>query len=189
MAIETPRLRLEPWDQAHAEMLARLGAIPSVVRYVGSGEIWPREKSQEVHDRQVEHWRRHGFGWRAAVEKASGRQVGLIALNFLGDGTAGLDSGEYEIGWWLHPGDHGRGFAREGAHAVRDEARDRLGAPSVVARIQPPNRTLDRRRHGDRPEPRFPHHRPVGRARGRVPRRSSEELRFRLATRQGRRSS
>lgn len=120
-------------------MLARLGAIPSVVRYVGSGEIWPREKSQEVHDRQVEHWRRHGFGWRAAVEKASGRRVGLIALNFLGEGTAGLDSGEYEIGWWLHPGDHGRGFAREGAQAVRDEARDRLEAPSVVARIQPPN--------------------------------------------------
>jgi RimJ/RimL family protein N-acetyltransferase len=120
-------------------MLARLGAIPSVVRYVGSGEIWSREKSQQVHDRQVEHWRRHGFGWRAAVEKASGRRVGLIALNFLGDGTAGLDPGEYEIGWWLHPADHGRGFAREGARALRDEARDRLGAPSVVARIQPPN--------------------------------------------------
>ena len=96
-------------------MLARLGAIPSVVRYVGSGEIWSREKSQQVHDRQVEHWRRHGFGWRAAVEKASGSQLGLIALNFLGDGTAGLDPGEYEIGWWLQPSDHGRGFAREGA--------------------------------------------------------------------------
>ncbi len=120
-------------------MLARLATIPSVVRYVGSGEIWSREKCREVHDRQVEHWRRHGFGWRAAVEKASGRQVGLIALNFLGDGTAGLDPGEYEIGWWLHPSERGRGFAREGARALRDEARDRLGAPSVVARIQPPN--------------------------------------------------
>jgi RimJ/RimL family protein N-acetyltransferase len=121
-------------------MLSRLGAMPAVVRYVGPGEIWSSEKSRQVHERHVEHWRRHGFGWRAAIEKASGRQVGFIALNFLGDGTEGLAADEYEIGWWLDPADHGRGFAREGAQAVRDEARDRLGAPSVVARIQPPNR-------------------------------------------------
>ena len=67
------------------------------------------------------------------------RQVGLIALNFLGEGTEGLDPTEHEIGWWLDPADHGRGLAREGARALRDEARGRLGAPSVVARIQPAN--------------------------------------------------
>lgn len=137
--METERLRLVRWDESHAEMLARLSAMPAVVRYVGSGEAWSPEKSRQVHDRNVEHWRRHGFGWRTAVEKAGGRPVGLIALNFLGDGTPGLDPREYEIGWWLDPAHHGRGFAREGARALRDEARDRLGAPSVVARIQPPN--------------------------------------------------
>ena len=137
--IETERLVIARWDDSHAEMLARLSAMPSVVRYVGSGEMWSPEKSRQVHDRHIEHWRRHGFGWRAAVEKTSGRQVGLIALNFLGEGTEGLDPTEYEIGWWLDPADHGRGLAREGARALRDEARGRLGAPSVVARIQPAN--------------------------------------------------
>ncbi len=33
----------------------------------------------------------------------------------------------------------GRGFARESASAVRDEGFDRLGAPSLLARIQPAN--------------------------------------------------
>jgi ribosomal-protein-alanine N-acetyltransferase len=62
-----------------------------------------------------------------------------MALSFAGEGTAGLAADEYEIGWWLAPQAWGRGLAREGALAMRDEAFDALGAPSVVARIQPAN--------------------------------------------------
>jgi hypothetical protein len=36
-------------------------------------------------------------------------------------------------------GGMGRGLAREGAEAIRDEAFDVLNAPSVIARIQPAN--------------------------------------------------
>jgi RimJ/RimL family protein N-acetyltransferase len=50
-----------------------------------------------------------------------------------------VDATEYEIGWWLAPSVWGRGLAREGAAAVRDEAFARVGAPSIVARIQPAN--------------------------------------------------
>ena len=120
-------------------MLGRLSAIPSIVRYVGSGEVWSHDRVRAVHDRNLEHWRRHGFGWRAAVETANGRPAGLFALNFAGEGKRGLEPSEYEIGWWLDPAAQGRGLAREGALAIRDEARDRLGAPGVVARIQPAN--------------------------------------------------
>ena len=38
-----------------------------------------------------------GPRWR----RPGGRTVGLITLNFAGEGTVGLDPGEYEIGWWL----------------------------------------------------------------------------------------
>jgi RimJ/RimL family protein N-acetyltransferase len=76
-----------------------------------------------------QHWRRHGFGWRVAVERDGGREVGFIALNFAGEGTVGLD-----------PAARGLGYAREGGAAVRDRAFADLGAPSVVARIQPGNR-------------------------------------------------
>jgi RimJ/RimL family protein N-acetyltransferase len=96
-------------------------------------------KAQAVAAAAREHWREHGFGWRAAVEKATGRPVGFIALAFAGEGTPGLHRFEYEIGWWLDPRAWGRGLAREGALAVRAEAFGRVGAPSVVARIQPEN--------------------------------------------------
>jgi RimJ/RimL family protein N-acetyltransferase len=101
--------------------------------------LWSRREAEEVAATQVEHWRRHGFGWRAAVEKATGQLIGFAALNFAGEGTVDLDASEFEIGWWLDPAVWGRGFAREGARAIRDEAFTELAAPSIVARIQPGN--------------------------------------------------
>lgn len=109
------------------------------MRHIGDGSLWSRERVVEVADAQSEHWAQHGFGWRVAVEKASDRQLGFIALSFAEEGTVDLDRREYELGWWLDPAVWGRGFAREGAAALRDEAFSEVGAPSVVARMQPDN--------------------------------------------------
>jgi pimeloyl-ACP methyl ester carboxylesterase/RimJ/RimL family protein N-acetyltransferase len=136
--LRTPRLRLEPWAGSHTEMLVRLASLPEVTRYIGDGQPWPANRALTLAEANREHWRRHGFGWRAAIDSASGRPIGLIALGFAGDG-AGVPADEYEIGWWVDPDAWGRGLAREGAIALRDEAFGRVGAPSVVARIQPAN--------------------------------------------------
>jgi RimJ/RimL family protein N-acetyltransferase len=137
--LETDRLRLEPWAPAHAGMLARLGALPLVMRYVGAGVPWTAADAEARSARALVHWRTHGFGWRAAVERESGQVVGLIALNFAGPDVPELADDDYEIGWWIDPEQWGRGFATEGGRAIRDEAFGRLGAPSVVARIHPEN--------------------------------------------------
>jgi len=134
----TPRLRLEPWSDAHTEMLVRLGSTPSVTRYIGAGSTWPADRSIEVAQRNRDHWREHGFGWRAAIRLDSGEAIGFTALNFAGEGS-GVDADEYEIGWWLDPSAWRQGFAREGALAVCEEAFTQVGAPSLVARIQPGN--------------------------------------------------
>jgi pimeloyl-ACP methyl ester carboxylesterase/RimJ/RimL family protein N-acetyltransferase len=134
----TERLRLQPWSDAHTELLVELSAMPSVVRYIGDGAPWPRTRTHAVATANREHWRRHGFGWRAAYTPIAEQPIGLFALSFAGPG-AGVDADEYEIGWWLHPAVWGQGLAREGAMAVRDEAFNRVGAPSIVARIQPTN--------------------------------------------------
>ncbi len=136
--LETERLRLEPWTPAHGGMLARLGALPEVMRFIGTGKPWSAAEAEEHSARALAHWRAHGFGWRAAVERESGRPVGLIALNFAGPGLPPLAEDDYEIGWWIDPRDWGNGYATEGGRAIRDEAFG-LGAPSVVARIQPGN--------------------------------------------------
>lgn len=138
-SLPTARLDLRPWQDTDLDLLARLGADPAVIRWVGDGQPWTRERSIEVHARTLLHWETHGFGWRVAIVRATGEPIGLIALNFAFAGTRGVGLDEFEIGWWLSPAAWGRGYATEGAAAVRDEALHRLHAPSVIARIQPDN--------------------------------------------------
>jgi RimJ/RimL family protein N-acetyltransferase len=136
--LATQRLRLERWAPRHGAMLARLASLPLVMRHVGTGAAWTAEQAAEHHERALAHWRDHDFGWRGAVERETGAAIGLIALN-RAEGAAGLADDDFEIGWWLDPAVWGRGFATEGARAIIDEAFRRLGAPSVVARVQPAN--------------------------------------------------
>ena len=137
--IETERLRLERWDERHATLLVRLSGIPEVMRFIGTGDPWPALLAEDVSRAECRHWEQHGFGWRAAIDRADGRGIGLVSLNYAGEGTAGLDPGEREIGWWLEPAAWGRGLGSEGAAALRDEAFGALEMPSIIARIQPPN--------------------------------------------------
>jgi len=137
--LHTSRLRLDPWMQAHTRLLGTLARTPAVVRYIGDGTAWSDARIHDVSQRNLDHWRAHGFGWRVASRTANGdAPIGLIALNFAGEGS-GVNPDEYEIGWWLDPSAWGQGLAREAAAAARDEAFERLQAPSILARIQPAN--------------------------------------------------
>ena len=138
-ALETERLRLEPWAPEHAGMLARLAALPDVMRHIANGALWSPARAEELSAGMLVHWHMHGFGWRAAVERESGHAVGLIALAHPRADVAELDVEDHEIGWWMDPAVWGRGYATEGGRAIVAEAFGRLGAPSVVARVQPAN--------------------------------------------------
>lgn len=138
-ALLTDRLRLDAWTPAHGGMLARLAAMPEVMRHVGTGATWMPAEAEERSARMLVHWRTHGFGWRGAVERASGAMVGLIAINLAGPDIQELDDHDHEIGWWLDPSVWGRGYAVEGGRAIVEEAFTRLRAPSVVARVRPGN--------------------------------------------------
>ena len=134
--LHTDRLTLDPWTEADVKLLGDLARTPAVMRYVGDGTTWSDARIRGVAEHVVAHWAEHGFGWRVA--RHDGAPVGLIALNRAGAGS-GVDADAYEIGWWLAPSAWGRGLAREGAAAVRDEAFARVGAPSILARIAPAN--------------------------------------------------
>ncbi len=137
-ALVTQRLRLEEWTDADTELVVSLTSMPEVMRFIGDGNVWSRTRAEQLAGANGAHWRRHGFGWRAAFEREAAEPIGVAALSFAGEGS-GVDADEYEIGWWLHPSAWGRGLAREAAVAVRDDAFERLGVPSLVARIQPAN--------------------------------------------------
>jgi RimJ/RimL family protein N-acetyltransferase len=137
--LHTARLRLEPWNEAHAGLLGELSADPRVMRYIGDGSPWGEQRVRDVCAAVADHWRRHGFGWRAILDRESGRGIGVGMLGFPGEG-AGIDPADHEIGWWLAPDEWGRGLGREAGAALRDEAfSEAIAAPSVVARIQPGN--------------------------------------------------
>jgi RimJ/RimL family protein N-acetyltransferase len=136
LPLRTDRLVLDPWTERDNKLLGDLARTPAVMRYIGDGTTWTDARIADVGAHISDHWRRHGFGWRVA--RVDDAPVGLIALNFAGEG-GGVDADEYEIGWWLAPSAWGRGLASEGATTVRDEAFERSGAPSILARISPGN--------------------------------------------------
>jgi RimJ/RimL family protein N-acetyltransferase len=137
--LETERLLLRPWTSEDVALLAALSSNPRVTRYIGLGHTWTALKAITVSDRALTHWREHGFGWRVVIHLASGTEIGLLALNLMGPGTAGLEPEEHELGWWLSPEHWGHGYANEAARAVADDAFTSLGAPHLTARIQPEN--------------------------------------------------
>jgi RimJ/RimL family protein N-acetyltransferase len=137
--LETDRLLLRPWASEDVALLAALSSNPRVTRYIGDGLTWTALKAITVSDRALSHWREHGFGWRVVVELATGTGIGLIALNLMGPGTAGVDPGDHEIGWWLGPERWGYGFATEAARAVAADAFTQLRVPHLTARIRPEN--------------------------------------------------
>lgn len=137
--LHTERLALRPWRAEDVSFLAALSSNPRVTRYIGLGHTWSTLKAVTVSDRALRHWREHGFGWRVMIETVTGTEVGLIALNLMGPGTAGLDPSEHEIGWWLSPDHWGKGFAIEAARAVADDAFNALAVPHLTARILPEN--------------------------------------------------
>ncbi len=109
------------------------------MRFIGSGETWDTAKADEVFDRALRHWQELGFGWRSALEKASGDWLGFVGLNRIGAWIEGVAPDEIEIGWWIVRAVWSRGYASEGAAAVRDEGLERVGLDRMIARLQPAN--------------------------------------------------
>jgi RimJ/RimL family protein N-acetyltransferase len=100
-----------------------------VARVIGDASVAARD----VRD-AVRHWRDHGYGPYAAVERASRTVVGVIELHRAGEGLVGICPDEVEIGWMIDPARQGRGLASEGAAAVL--ARGLALADHVVAYVR-----------------------------------------------------
>lgn len=137
--IETERLLLRPWrdDDADRDAYARLCADRQVMRHIGVGVTLDRAQAAEQLGNVVAHWREHGYGLRAAVERDSGETIGFVGVARAGQ--PGVRPGDVEIGWRLARDRWGRGYATEGARAVRDHAFAQLRLARLVAFVRPAN--------------------------------------------------
>jgi ribosomal-protein-alanine N-acetyltransferase len=105
-----------------------------VMRFVGESRR-PLDAAAVAASQAVvqEHWRTHGFGPLAVVERAGGRVVGEAGLQVLEDGP------DVELTYTFARADWGRGYATEAARAVLRWAFAVLRLPRIVAVARPQN--------------------------------------------------
>lgn len=124
--LRTGRLALEPVAERHRRDFRDFLAQPAVMEIRKLG-VLDREAANAVIDDMIRHWRVHGFGMYAVVERDSGRFVGECGLRFLEDGSYP------EISFGLLPIARGKGYAREAAEATLRHGFEDQGMARVVA--------------------------------------------------------
>jgi RimJ/RimL family protein N-acetyltransferase len=131
--IETARLRLRPLTADDEADLLRLGTDPEVMRFLNQGRPLTPEENRERLGVVLEHWRKHGFGIWAVIERGSGAFVGRCGLRHT------EDLPDVELAYGIHKAYWGRGLMTEAAAASLACGFERLGFERIVAMALPEN--------------------------------------------------
>ncbi len=129
MILQTERLELRPFEPGDLDAFTAINADPEVMRY-----FTERKSHAETADwlaRIAEHWARFSYGWGAAVERQSGRLIGMIGLSSVHQDLPFAPA--VQVGWRLSRDAWGHGFATEGARALVEYGFQTLNAPEIVA--------------------------------------------------------
>jgi RimJ/RimL family protein N-acetyltransferase len=129
--LETERLQLRRFTMDDVDLLVELDSDPAVMRYITGGRPTARA---EIETDILPWWlaayeRTPGYGFWAAIEKASGAFIGWFHLR-----PADEDKpDELELGYRLCTSAWGQGYATEGSRALLERAFRELGAERVTA--------------------------------------------------------
>ena len=126
-----------------AEELHEVLASPLVAEWLWPGELGgipSLPKVRTILVRDMDHWKRHGFGAWVVRDRTTGALVGRVGLGRTH--VAGAD--EVEVAWAIAPERWGQGLATEMAEAAVQAGLGPLGLPSVVAFTLPHNRSSRR---------------------------------------------
>jgi RimJ/RimL family protein N-acetyltransferase len=97
-----------------------------VTQYLASS--WDRERTEQLLERTLDHYQRHGFGVWLAEDRETGEPVGRVGLSYH---RAWPD--DPEVGWWIDPSRWGEGLATEAGSAAIGYAFQTLGFARVVS--------------------------------------------------------
>jgi ribosomal-protein-alanine N-acetyltransferase len=131
MELTTERLHLRPFTDADRLAIHAVYADPEVMRHVGHGAHGTIEETVAALRVYGEVLERRGFSFLAVTEREGGALVGDAGLYPLGD--------DVELGYTLARSAWGRGYATELGRALVAHAFEVLGAPRVVAQVEPGN--------------------------------------------------
>src|SRR6478735_8862228 len=129
--LETARLLLRRFTEDDADLLVELDGDPEVMRFLTGGEATPREViERDILPRFLRSYERaSGFGYWAAIERATGEFLGWLCFHPL----AGAVPGEVVLGYRLRRAAWGQGYATEGARALIRKGFTELGVQRVIA--------------------------------------------------------
>ena len=129
--LETDRLVLRRFTEDDADSLFDLDSDPEVMRFLSGGEPTPRTAIETDILPRFLHYgdRSSGFGFWAAIDKASGDFLGWFSLRPSDE----IDPGEASLGFRLRRAAWGQGYATEGAQALLRLGFTALGVERVVA--------------------------------------------------------
>src|SRR4030095_15550539 len=129
--LETERLVLRRFTDADLDLLVELDGDPEVMRYITAGRPTSREESRdEVLPAFLRYYQRFpGYGFWAAVEKATGQFLGWFHLR----PPEGAGPDEPELGYRLRRSAWGKGYATEGSRALIRKGFAELRVRRVVA--------------------------------------------------------
>ncbi len=130
--LETERLQLRPLNKSDAQNLFDLNNDPGVLKYLGKESVSMEvmeDVVQKVMARDLSY--QNQFGLFAAIEKESGDFIGWFILRPAHETPE--DTKNLEIGWRLRTHFWGKGYATEGALALIEKARTKIGAHRVFA--------------------------------------------------------
>jgi RimJ/RimL family protein N-acetyltransferase len=140
--LETGRLVLRRFTMADAGDLVSLDADPDVMRFVTGGVATSREEIEnEVLPAFLGYYQRYeGFGFWAAIEKATGEFLGWFHFRPRPDAAPG----EVELGYRLRKSAWGQGYATEGSRALIRKGFAEYGVQRVVAEAMAVNQASRR---------------------------------------------
>jgi RimJ/RimL family protein N-acetyltransferase len=129
--LETERLVLRRFTAADVDLLVDLDADPDVMHYITGGRPTPRAEIE--HDILPAflgyHERFAGYGFWAAIEKATGDFLGWFHFR----PAPGSPPDEPELGYRLRRSAWGKGYGTEGSRALIRKGFAELGVRRVVA--------------------------------------------------------
>ena len=136
ITLETPRLRLRPWQESDREPFRQMNADARVMEYFAAPLSFA--ETDDMIERIQAHMARHGFGFFAVVElRAPAEFVGMIGISHVSFEAHFTPC--VEIGWRIAATHWNQGFATEGARECLRYAFGELALPEVVAFTVPEN--------------------------------------------------
>jgi RimJ/RimL family protein N-acetyltransferase len=151
LRLSTDRLSLRPPTLRDAEALYNLFADQEVMNGLGRPPVSALDEAAAIIEGGIDSWRADGLGPFVFEIPATGQIVGQAGLMLFDTrgwrpttwATAGRHA-QPELGWALIRAHWGRGYATEGAAAIRAWAFESRSVDSLVSLITPGNLSSQR---------------------------------------------